>query len=75
MNPPKCQNGGFLNFQCICKCPEGLEGDTCESVINVEGEFSMKKRKNILYKSLKTKYNLEIDIVRFKLDYQISRTV
>ncbi|XP_076102513.1 uncharacterized protein LOC143071805 isoform X2 [Mytilus galloprovincialis] len=36
VNPPKCQNGGFLNFQCICKCPEGLEGDTCESVINVE---------------------------------------
>ncbi|CAC5376686.1 PLG [Mytilus coruscus] len=34
VNPPNCQNGGFLNFQCICKCPEGLVGDICESVIN-----------------------------------------
>lgn len=36
INPPKCENGGFLNFKCECFCPRGLTGKTCESVENAE---------------------------------------
>lgn len=31
-DPPECQNGGILNFKCKCMCPEGLAGETCETV-------------------------------------------
>ncbi|VDH92906.1 Hypothetical predicted protein [Mytilus galloprovincialis] len=27
--PPVCENGGFVDFQCQCLCPEGLKGPTC----------------------------------------------
>ncbi|KAK3087384.1 hypothetical protein FSP39_005232, partial [Pinctada imbricata] len=26
---PTCENGGFLNSDCECKCPYGLTGTTC----------------------------------------------
>ncbi|KAJ8320802.1 hypothetical protein KUTeg_002389, partial [Tegillarca granosa] len=36
-NPPNCQNGGFLNFQCVCVCPDGLTGSTCEQIADACG--------------------------------------
>ena len=33
-NPPACQNGGFVNFQCICVCPDGLTGATCTDTVS-----------------------------------------
>ncbi|KAJ8299451.1 hypothetical protein KUTeg_023511 [Tegillarca granosa] len=32
-NPPKCENGGYVNHVCKCSCPSGLTGERCESVI------------------------------------------
>ncbi|XP_052085404.1 MAM and LDL-receptor class A domain-containing protein 1-like isoform X2 [Mytilus californianus] len=33
-NRPNCQNGGFVNFQCTCTCPEHLTGATCEQTVS-----------------------------------------
>lgn len=44
---PNCQNGGFVNFQCVCLCPDSLTGPLCETpvstgncggVINIVGD-------------------------------------
>lgn len=32
----ECQNAGYLDHTCSCRCPEYLEGPTCEKVINTE---------------------------------------
>ncbi|XP_022321438.2 uncharacterized protein LOC111123420 isoform X1 [Crassostrea virginica] len=37
VNPPKCTNGGFVNHDCVCYCPRGYKGETCEKVITDEG--------------------------------------
>ncbi|XP_052085693.1 MAM and LDL-receptor class A domain-containing protein 2-like [Mytilus californianus] len=31
---PSCQNGGFVNFQCTCTCPDVLTGATCEQTVS-----------------------------------------
>ncbi|XP_052086548.1 MAM and LDL-receptor class A domain-containing protein 1-like [Mytilus californianus] len=31
---PNCQNGGFVNFQCTCTCPDVLTGATCEQTVS-----------------------------------------
>ncbi|XP_076084499.1 MAM and LDL-receptor class A domain-containing protein 1-like isoform X1 [Mytilus galloprovincialis] len=33
-NIPNCQNGGFLNFQCTCTCPDVLTGTICEGTVS-----------------------------------------
>ncbi|VDI73260.1 Hypothetical predicted protein, partial [Mytilus galloprovincialis] len=33
-NKPNCQNGGFVNFQCTCTCPDVLTGTTCEQTVS-----------------------------------------
>ncbi|XP_063405765.1 MAM and LDL-receptor class A domain-containing protein 2-like [Mytilus trossulus] len=33
-NIPNCQNGGFLNFQCTCTCPDVLTGAICERTVS-----------------------------------------
>ncbi|CAG2219803.1 unnamed protein product [Mytilus edulis] len=33
-NKPNCQNGGFVNFQCTCTCPDVLTGATCEQTVS-----------------------------------------
>ena len=30
----ECQNAGFLNFECVCYCPEGLNGPNCEHTVS-----------------------------------------
>ncbi|XP_056003285.1 uncharacterized protein LOC125661191 isoform X1 [Ostrea edulis] len=30
---PLCQNGGYVNVNCGCECPEGLTGTLCETVV------------------------------------------
>lgn len=32
-DPPVCVNGGFVNHECVCYCPQGYTGKTCETVI------------------------------------------
>ncbi|XP_052706403.1 uncharacterized protein LOC128181882 isoform X2 [Crassostrea angulata] len=32
-DPPECINGGFINHDCVCYCPMGYTGKTCETVI------------------------------------------
>uniref|UniRef100_K1Q971 Plasminogen n=1 Tax=Magallana gigas TaxID=29159 RepID=K1Q971_MAGGI len=32
-DPPECINGGFINHDCVCYCPRGYTGKTCETVI------------------------------------------
>uniref|UniRef100_K1PS83 Metalloendopeptidase n=1 Tax=Magallana gigas TaxID=29159 RepID=K1PS83_MAGGI len=32
-DPPACINGGFINHDCVCYCPRGYTGKTCETVI------------------------------------------
>ncbi|CAG2239910.1 HSPA1s [Mytilus edulis] len=34
INKPNCQNGGFVNFQCSCTCPDVLTGATCEQTVS-----------------------------------------
>ncbi|XP_048747647.2 uncharacterized protein LOC125659895 [Ostrea edulis] len=34
VNPPKCENGGFVNHKCVCYCPKGYDGARCENVIS-----------------------------------------
>lgn len=31
---PNCKNGGFVNFQCTCTCPDVLTGATCEQTVS-----------------------------------------
>jgi hypothetical protein len=38
-NPPACENGGFVNFQCTCVCPDGLTGATCTDTVSNSGKF------------------------------------
>ncbi|XP_076084855.1 MAM and LDL-receptor class A domain-containing protein 1-like isoform X1 [Mytilus galloprovincialis] len=33
-NSPNCKNGGFVNFQCTCTCPEHLTGVSCEQTVS-----------------------------------------
>ncbi|XP_071131727.1 MAM and LDL-receptor class A domain-containing protein 1-like isoform X9 [Mytilus edulis] len=33
-NKPNCQNGGFVNFQCTCTCPDVLTGAICEQTVS-----------------------------------------
>ncbi|CAG2238657.1 unnamed protein product [Mytilus edulis] len=33
-NRPNCKNGGFVNFQCTCTCPEHLTGVSCEQTVS-----------------------------------------
>ncbi|XP_063405763.1 MAM and LDL-receptor class A domain-containing protein 1-like [Mytilus trossulus] len=33
-NRPNCQNGGFVNYQCTCTCPEHLNGVSCEQTVS-----------------------------------------
>lgn len=32
-DPPVCVNGGFVYHECVCYCPQGYTGKTCETVI------------------------------------------
>ncbi|XP_052706401.1 uncharacterized protein LOC128181881 [Crassostrea angulata] len=36
-DPPGCVNGGFVNHDCVCYCPRGYTGETCETVITDDG--------------------------------------
>ena len=29
----RCENGGFLNHECKCFCPDGLTGPFCEALL------------------------------------------
>lgn len=37
VNPPNCDNGGYLNQNCQCQCPAGLTGNDCRSVVSSPG--------------------------------------
>lgn len=37
VNPPNCDNGGYLNQNCQCQCPAGLTGSDCRSVVSSPG--------------------------------------
>nr|XP_022298271.1 protein SpAN-like [Crassostrea virginica] len=36
-NPPDCQNGGYVDQYCRCRCPSGLTGTLCTSVVSSPG--------------------------------------
>nr|XP_022320901.1 uncharacterized protein LOC111123092 isoform X1 [Crassostrea virginica] len=36
-NPPNCQNGGYVDQYCRCRCPPGLTGTLCTSVVSSPG--------------------------------------
>eukprot|EP00105_Crassostrea_gigas_P014799 XP_011431595.1 PREDICTED: MAM and LDL-receptor class A domain-containing protein 1-like [Crassostrea gigas] len=37
VNPPNCDNGGYLNQNCQCQCPAGLTANDCRSVVSSPG--------------------------------------
>ena len=36
---PLCQNGGYVDHNCTCFCPNGLKGDNCEIVDPSSGGY------------------------------------
>ena len=36
---PLCQNGGYVDHNCTCFCPNGLKGDNCETVDPSNGGY------------------------------------
>ncbi|XP_052694034.1 uncharacterized protein LOC128172280 [Crassostrea angulata] len=33
ISPPVCKNGGYVNANCQCTCPEGFSGVSCDTVV------------------------------------------
>lgn len=39
-SPPVCQNGGYVNANCQCTCPEGFSGVSCETIVTDPGNLN-----------------------------------
>lgn len=38
-NTIKCENEGFLDSSCTCRCPEHITGRLCETILQKNGFF------------------------------------
>lgn len=54
VNPPNCDNGGYLNQYCQCQCPSGLTGIACGSVVSSPGKKTRQPRLILLPDKNKT---------------------
>lgn len=41
ISPPVCQNGGYVNANCQCTCPEGFSGVSCDTVVTDQGNLTL----------------------------------
>ncbi|KAF0293606.1 Zinc metalloproteinase nas-34 [Amphibalanus amphitrite] len=40
-SPPPCRNGGYVSADCVCHCPPGTSGSSCEKVLSDYYEYQL----------------------------------
>nr|XP_011431595.2 MAM and LDL-receptor class A domain-containing protein 1-like [Crassostrea gigas] len=83
VNPPNCDNGGYLNQNCQCQCPAGLTGSDCRSVVSSPGcggviSLSANEEAKISSSNYPNKYSLGEEcvwLVKGPPDHHIQMTI